>query len=53
MLFEELGLLATSDIQCCSASDFVTGYMNQSGIKTRDVFEKALGGVLFIDEAYR
>lgn len=53
VLFESLGLLATSDIVCCSASDFTTGFANQSGGKTREVFEKAVGGVLFIDEAYR
>eukprot|EP00775_Hariotina_reticulata_P004272 gene4272-4525_t len=33
--------------------DFVTGYANQSAGKTRQMFEKALGQVLFIDEAYR
>ncbi len=53
MLFEDLGLLASSEVHSCSASDFTTGYANQSGGKTRDMFEKAVGGVLFIDEAYR
>jgi hypothetical protein len=37
----------------CSASDFVTGYVNQAGLKTRAKFEEAVGQVLFIDEAYR
>ena len=37
----------------CSATDFVTGYANQSSGKTREMFEQAVGGVLFIDEAYR
>ncbi len=53
MLFKSLGLLGSADVVECSASDFVTGYANQASGKTRQVFEKALGQVLFIDEAYR
>ena len=53
LLFESLGLLASSEVVSCSASDFVTGYANQAAGKTREIFEKAVGGVLFIDEAYR
>ncbi|PNH08303.1 NFX1-type zinc finger-containing protein 1 [Tetrabaena socialis] len=53
-LFESLGLLADGQqMVSCSASDFVTGYVNQSSGKTRELFAKAVGGVLFIDEAYR
>ncbi|GFR50032.1 hypothetical protein Agub_g12193 [Astrephomene gubernaculifera] len=52
-LFESLGLLASSELVSCSASDFVTGYANQAAGKTREMFKKAVGGVLFIDEAYR
>lgn len=52
-LFQQLGLLGTDQVVECSAGDFVTGYVNQSSGKTREMFEKALGGVLFIDEAYR
>ncbi|KXZ51992.1 hypothetical protein GPECTOR_10g1014 [Gonium pectorale] len=52
-LFESLGLLAGSEMVSCSASDFVTGYVNQASGKTRELFKKAVGGVLFIDEAYR
>jgi hypothetical protein len=52
-LFCSLGLLADDTVVECSAGDFVTGYANQSAGKTREMFQKALGGVLFIDEAYR
>jgi SpoVK/Ycf46/Vps4 family AAA+-type ATPase len=53
LLFESLGLLASSQLVACSASDFVTGYVNQASGKTREIFDSALGQVLFIDEAYR
>jgi hypothetical protein len=53
MLLESLGLLAEAQVVACSASDFVTGYVNQAAGKTREIFDSALGKVLFIDEAYR
>ena len=33
-------------------SDLVAGYLGQTAIKTKNVIQESLGGVLFIDEAY-
>ena len=52
-MLSSLGLLAQPLVVERSASDFVTGFANQASGKTREIFRLALGGVLFIDEAYR
>ena len=52
-LLTSLNLLGRNEVVECSASDLVTGYVGQAGSKTREMFRSALGGVLFIDEAYR
>ncbi|KIY50066.1 P-loop containing nucleoside triphosphate hydrolase protein [Fistulina hepatica ATCC 64428] len=49
----DMGFLATPEVEECSASDLVGEYVGQTGPKTQKLFEKALGRVLFIDEAYR
>lgn len=48
-----MGFLAFKEVIECSATDMVGQYVGQTGPKTQGVFEKALGKVLFIDEAYR
>jgi hypothetical protein len=48
-----MGFLASADVHECSATDLIAGYVGQTGLKTVEVLEKALGKVLFIDEAYR
>jgi hypothetical protein len=45
--------LSTKEYFECSASDLIAQYVGQSGPKTREVLTKALGKVLFVDEAYR
>lgn len=36
----------------CSAKDLIGGYTGQTGHKTAKLIQRAIGGVLFIDEAY-
>ena len=48
-----MGFLSSFDLIECSASDLVGQYVGHTGPKTIKLFEKALGKVLFVDEAYR
>ncbi|KAJ7650276.1 P-loop containing nucleoside triphosphate hydrolase protein [Roridomyces roridus] len=52
-VYYDMGLLSTKQVHECSASDLVGQYIGHTGPKTKQLFEKALGQVLFIDEAYR
>lgn len=52
-VFYDLGFLADVEVVECSASDLIGSYVGHTGPKTRAVLEKALGKVLFVDEAYR
>lgn len=48
-----MGILGSAEVVECSASDLVGQYVGQTGPKTKKLLEKALGKVLFVDEAYR
>ena len=52
-VYYDMGFLATTEVIECSPSDLVGQYIGHTGPKTKKLFEKALGKVLFIDEAYR
>ncbi|WP_280771912.1 AAA family ATPase [Salipaludibacillus daqingensis] len=48
----ELDLLKRGHVVITGRSDLVAGYVGQTAIKTKQKIREALGGVLFIDEAY-
>lgn len=51
-LYRAVGLLPSGHLVEAERSSLVAAYMGQTAIKTRRVCESAVGGVLFIDEAY-
>ena len=52
-VYYDMGFLSTAKVVECSASDLIGQYVGQTGPKTQKQLEKALGQVLFVDEAYR
>lgn len=51
-ILHENGLLPTSRVIETDRSGLVAGYVGQTAIKTAEKISEAMGGVLFIDEAY-
>ncbi|KAL8792176.1 MAG: hypothetical protein Q9195_005198 [Heterodermia aff. obscurata] len=52
-IYYDMGFLATAEVIETSATDLVGEYVGHTGPKTQKLLEKALGKVLFVDEAYR
>lgn len=51
-LYAALGVVSRGSVVEATRVDLVGGYVGHTAIKTQEVVQKALGGILFIDEAY-
>lgn len=51
-LYHLMGILPKGQLVETERSGLVAGYLGQTALKTQKVIQEALGGVLFIDEAY-
>ena len=51
-LYKSIGILRTGQLVEVGREDLVAQYVGQTAQKTKEVLDRALGGVLFIDEAY-
>lgn len=51
-LYRQIGVLSKGQLVETDRSGLVAGFVGQTAIKTSEQIKKAMGGVLFIDEAY-
>ena len=51
-LYRSMGLLKKGQLVETDREGLVASYIGQTAVKTKEVIKRALGGVLFIDEAY-
>ena len=51
-LYAAIGVLSQGQLVEVDRSGLVAGFVGQTALKTQEVIKSALGGVLFIDEAY-
>ena len=51
-IYHAVGVLSKGQLVEVDRSGLVAGFVGQTALKTQEAVDKALGGVLFIDEAY-
>lgn len=51
-IYKCLGILSQGQLIEVDRGGLVAGYVGQTATKTQEVIDKAMGGILFIDEAY-
>ena len=51
-IYHAIGVLSKGQLVEVDRSGLVAGFVGQTALKTQEAIQKAIGGVLFIDEAY-
>ncbi len=51
-LYKKIGILSKGQLVEVDRSGLVAGYVGQTALKTQEKIKAAMGGILFIDEAY-
>jgi SpoVK/Ycf46/Vps4 family AAA+-type ATPase len=51
-VYKALGLLERGHLIDADGGDLIAGYVGQTSGKTKELIQRAMGGILFIDEAY-
>ena len=51
-IYKALGILEKGQLVEVDRSEIVAGYVGQTALKTKEKIDEAMGGILFIDEAY-
>lgn len=51
-IYKQIGVLSKGQLIEVDRADLIGGYVGQTALKVKSVIESALGGILFIDEAY-
>jgi SpoVK/Ycf46/Vps4 family AAA+-type ATPase len=51
-IYKALGMLERGHLIDADGSDLEAGYLGQTALKTKELIKQAMGGILFIDEAY-
>jgi SpoVK/Ycf46/Vps4 family AAA+-type ATPase len=51
-IYKALGLLERGHVVEADGSSLIAGFVGQTSLKTKELIKNAMGGVLFIDEAY-